>query len=140
MSLSPFRVAKRDMTVENVTTQTWQQKIINSEIPIIVNFSAVRCGFCRALEPLYNRLSDQYSGNVGFLKLMVDDPQNHQILQRASIEGTPTLKFYCRGREVGEHVGYAIEPVLKQKIDTMLAEMESCLNNSTSIKEAISEN
>lgn len=49
---------------------------------------------------------------------MVNDPQNHQTLGRASIEGTPTLKFYCRGRGVGEHVGSAIEPVLKQKIDT----------------------
>jgi thioredoxin-like negative regulator of GroEL len=92
-----------------------------------------------ALEPLYNRLSDQYSGKVDLLKLMVDDPQNHQIVHSASIEGTPTLKFYCRGREVGEHVGYAIEPVLKQKIDTMLAEMESCLSNSTPIKEVVRE-
>jgi thioredoxin 1 len=135
----PYSTEEIDMTVENVTTQTWQQKVINSKTPIIVNFSAVQCGFCMALEPLYNRLSDQYSGKVDFLKLMVDDPQNHQIVHRASIEGTPTLKFYCRGREVGEHVGYAIEPVLKQKIDTMLAEMESCLSNSTSIKEVVRE-
>src|SRR5919106_3435208 len=122
------------MTVQEVTAQTWQQEVVNSEIPVVVNFSAVRCGFCRALEPLYNRLSEQYSGKLDFLNLMVDDPQNKEILLHASVEGTPTLKFYCRTREVGEHVGYSIEPVLKQKINNMLAEMESCLNNSTPLE------
>jgi thioredoxin-like negative regulator of GroEL len=125
------------MTVEDVTAQTWQQKVVNSEIPVVVNFSAVRCGFCKALEPLYNRLSEQYSGKLDFLKLMVDDPQNNEVLHQASVEGTPTLKFYCRTREVGEHIGYAIEPVLKQKIDSMLAEVESCLNNSTPIEKEV---
>lgn len=129
----------RDMAVSNVTAQTWQQKIVNSEIPVVVNFSAVRCGFCRALEPLYNKLAEQYSGKLEFLKLMVDDPQNGQVVNRASVEGTPTLKFYCRAREVGEHIGYAIEPILKQKIDGILAEMESCLSNSTPIKEIVQE-
>ena len=119
------------MTVENVTAQTWQQKVVNSENPVVVNFSAVRCGFCRALEPLYSKLSEQYSGKLDFLRLMVDDPQNNEVLLHASVEGTPTLKFYCRAREVGEHIGYSIEPVLKQKIDSMLTDMDSCLNNST---------
>jgi len=122
------------MAVENVTAQTWQEKVVNSENPVVVNFSAVRCGFCRALEPLYNRLSERYSGKLDFLKLMVDDPENKEVILHASVEGTPTLKFYCRAREVGEHVGYSIEPVLKQKIDSMLAEMESCLNNSTPLE------
>lgn len=108
--------------------------MIRSDLLVVVNFSAVRCGFCRALEPLYNRLSDQYSGKLKFTKLVVDDMQNHEILHHVSIEGTPTLKFYCRGREVGEHVGYAIEPVLKRKIDDMLAEMDYCLSNSTPLK------
>jgi thioredoxin 1 len=129
-------IVKKYMTVENVTAQTWQQKVVNSEIPVVVNFSAVRCGFCRALEPLYNRLSEQYSGKLDFLNLMVDDPQNKEVLLHASVEGTPRLKFHCRAREVGEHVGYSIEPVLKQKIDSMLVEMESCLNNSTPLEKA----
>jgi thioredoxin 1 len=127
------------MAVGDITAQTWQQKVVNSETPVVVNFSAVRCGFCIALEPLYNKLSEQYSGKLEFLKLMVDNPQNDLVVNRASVEGTPTLKFYCKGREVGEHIGYAIEPKLKQKIDSMLTEMESCLSNSTPINEIMQE-
>jgi thioredoxin 1 len=123
------------MTVETITAKTWQQKVINSKTPVAVNFSAAYCGFCMMLEPLYNRLSDQYTGNLDFLKLMVDDPQNREILHHVTIEGTPTVKFYCQGREVGEHVGYAIEPVLKKKIDGMLEEMDACLKNSTPLKQ-----
>ena len=123
------------MTVEIVTAQTWDQKVLKSDMPVVVNFSAVYCGFCMMLEPLYNRLSDQYRSKLAFLKLMVDEPQNQEILkERVAIDGTPTLKFYCQGREVGEHVGYAIEPVLKKKIDDMLKEMDTCLKNSTPLQ------
>lgn len=123
------------MAVEIVTAQNWKQKIINSKIPAIVNFSAVKCGFCMMLEPLYNRLSDQYGDKLSFLKLMVDESQNQEILDHVAVHGTPTLKGYCQGRELGEHVGYAIEPVLKKKIDDMLQEMDTCLKNSTPLQQ-----
>ena len=119
------------MTIETITAKLWQEKVTESVLPVVVNFSAVRCGFCQALEPLYNRLSGQYDNKLVFLKLMVDDQNNQELLDRISIEGTPTLKFYCKNREIGEHIRYAIEPVLKQKIETFLSEMEFCIQNST---------
>ena len=127
------------MTVETITANQWQQKVIDSVLPVIVNFSAVRCGFCQALEPLYKRLSEQYNDQLVFLKLMVDDKNNQELLDRLSIEGTPTLKFYCKSREIGEHIGYAIEPKLKQKIEMFLSEMEFCINNSTGLTKSLSQ-
>ncbi len=126
------------MVVETITAKLWQEKVTNSVLPIVVNFSAVRCGFCQALEPLYNKLSEQYNDKLVFLKLMVDDENNQELLDRVSIEGTPTLKFYCKNREIGEHIGYAIEPKLKQKIDMFLSEMESCIKNSTGLTKSLS--
>ena len=119
------------MTIETITAKLWQEKVTESVLPVVVNFSAVRCGFCQALEPLYNKLSEQYNDKLVFLKLMVDDENNQELLDRISIEGTPTLKFYCKNREIGEHIGYAIEPKLKQKIEMFLSEMEFCIENST---------
>ena len=127
------------MTVETITAEQWQQKVRNTVLPIVVNFSAVRCGFCQALEPLYNKLSEQYKGKLEFLKLMVDDKNNKELLDRIPIEGTPTLKFYCKNREIGEHIGYAIEPKLKQKIEMFLSEMEFCIKNSTELTKNISQ-
>ena len=125
------------MVVETITAKQWQEKVTNSVLPIVVNFSAIRCGFCQALEPLYNKLSEQYNEKLVFLKLMVDDENNQKLLDRISIEGTPTLKFYCKNREIGEHIGYAIEPILKQKIETFLSEMEFCIKNSTPLTKNI---
>ncbi|MGE5863262.1 MAG: thioredoxin family protein [Nitrososphaerales archaeon] len=121
------------MTIDIITAKLWQEKVTDSVLPVVVNFSAVRCGFCQALEPLYNRLSEQYKDKLVFLKLMVDEQNNQELLDTISIEGTPTLKFYCKNREIGEHIGYAIEPVLKQKIETFLSEMEFCIQNSTKL-------
>jgi thioredoxin 1 len=121
------------MVVQELTAQSWNDNVLSSKLPVIVNFTAVRCGFCKALEPLYSKFSDQYGDRLTFYRLVVDFPANHQILNKVAIQGTPTLKFYCKGREVGEHVGYAIEPVLKKKIDESLQEMESCLANSTPV-------
>ena len=126
------------MAVETITAKMWQEKISDSILPVIVNFSAVRCGFCQALEPLYHKLSEQYKDKLVFLKLMTDDKNNHELLDRLSVEGTPTLKFYCKNREIGEHIGYAIEPILKQKIDMFLSEMEFCIKNSTVLTKNIS--
>lgn len=127
------------MAVVTITANQWKQKVIDSVLPVIVNFSAVRCGFCQALEPLYNRLSEQYNEQLVFLKLMVDDKNNQELLDRLSIEGTPTLKFYCKSREIGEHIGYAIEPKLKQKIEIFLSEMEFCINNSTGLTKSLAQ-
>jgi len=127
------------MTVETIIANQWQQKVTDSVLPVIVNFSAVRCGFCQALEPLYKRLSEQYNDQLVFLKLMVDDKNNQELIDRLSIEGTPTLKFYCKSREIGEHIGYAIEPKLKQKIEMFLSEMEFCINNSTGLTKSLSQ-
>jgi thiol-disulfide isomerase/thioredoxin len=126
------------MVVETITAKQWQEKVTNSVLTIVVNFTAIRCGFCQALEPLYNKLSEQYKDKLVFLKLMTDDKNNHELLDRLSIEGTPTLKFYCKNREIGEHIGYAIEPILKQKIDMFLSEMEFCIKNSTVLTKNIS--
>jgi thioredoxin 1 len=119
------------MPVKPIASQDWDT-ITSSETPVLVNFSAERCGFCKALDPLYNRLAGEYEGRLLFAKVMVDE--NPDLASKAGIEGTPTLKFYCKGRDVGEHVGYAIEPVLRKKIDGMLAEMEACYSNSTPLK------
>lgn len=127
------------MSVETIKAKQWQEKVRDSVLPVVVNFSAVRCGFCQALEPLYNRLSKQYNGKLEFLKLMVDDKNNKELLDRISIESTPTLKFYCKNREIGEHIGYAIEPKLKQKIEMFLSEMEFCLKNSTGLTNILSQ-
>ena len=54
------------MAVETIPAKLWKEKVTNSVLPVVVNFSAVRCGFCQALEPLYNRLSEQYKDKLVF--------------------------------------------------------------------------
>jgi thioredoxin 1 len=126
------------MVVETITANQWQEKVSKSVLPVVVNISEIRCGFCQALEPLYIRLSEQYKEKLVFLNLMVDNKNNQKLGDRLSIEGIPTLKFYCKNREIGEHIGSAIDPKLKQKINMFLEEMEFCIKNSAAFTNDIS--
>lgn len=123
------------MPAQDVSSASWEEMVLRSDLPVTVNFWGPHCGFCRWLEPLYEKLSNMYQGKMVFLKLNVEDEDNHEVLHHIQVEGTPTLKFYCKGREVGEHVGYTVEPVLRKKIDSMLLEMEDCLKNSTPLRQ-----
>ncbi len=69
---------------------------------------------------------------------MVADENNKELLDRISIEST-TLKFYCKNGEIGEHIGYTIEPELKQKIEMFLSEMEFCIKNSNEFTNNLSQ-
>lgn len=119
------------MTVQDITAESWYEKISFADRPVIVNFSSSKCGFCRELESIYYRLSIEYEDKLSFLKVLIDDPQNKELLNHIPIMGTPTLKFYCRGREIGEHIGYASKEKLKKKIEGFLNEMDYCLKNSS---------
>ena len=89
----------------------------------------------RRLDPEYQALSEEFEGKVVFAKLNVlESHENQQIGFQNGVMGTPTLKFYCGGRTVGESVGYAPKVRLKAWIEDMLANNRECLAQSTPVR------
>jgi len=123
------------MSVIDVSSDTWERHVVKSAVPVVVDFWHEQCVWCRRLDPEYQALSEEFEGKVVFAKLNVlESHENQQIGFQTGVMGTPTLKFYCGGRTVGESVGYAPKVRLKAWIEDMLANNRECLAQSTPVR------
>ncbi|TMC18702.1 MAG: thiol reductase thioredoxin [Chloroflexi bacterium] len=75
-----------------VSDQDFEQCVLNSTLPVIVDFTADGCPPCRVLAPIFARLSDTYHGKLRFAKMNVD--QNPLVTVQQMIQGTPTLILF----------------------------------------------
>ena len=106
------------MASEKVTTLTdtnFDQSVIKSPQPVLVDFWADWCGPCKRLSPTIDELATDYDGRVTIGKLNVDD--NPGVAGRFSIRGIPTLLLFKGGQIVEQVVGLADKDVLKKIID-----------------------
>jgi len=117
-----------------VNAETWKVEVLESDIPVVVDFWHYHCGWCRTLNPIFDELSNEYVGKVKFAKLNVlETHENQHIATQYGVMGTPTLKFFCEGRTVGEIVGYRPKNLLKEEIDKILTQHRECLEKSTAL-------
>jgi len=85
----------------NVTEDTFQEEVIGSAEPVLVDFSAVWCGPCKMLDPVVKQLAGEWDGKVKVVK--IDADQNPNILMQYGVMGIPTLLFF-KGGEIQERV------------------------------------
>ena len=117
----------------DVTSQDWDQEILGSDVPVAVDFWHEGCTNCNRLDPVYQEVAREYEGRMRFAKLHV--LKESKIAYRYGILGTPMIKFFCRGQEVYEIVGYRPFEVLRQELEKVLSVYQECLNSTTPLSE-----
>ncbi len=89
----------------DLTKDNFEQEVLHSEQPVIVDFWAPWCGPCKAISPVVEELGQEYAGKAKVFKLNVDE--ENDLAMQYNVMSIPTLKFFKSGQIVGEIVGAA---------------------------------
>jgi thioredoxin 1 len=103
----------------HVTDADFPTKVLQSELPVVVDFWAPWCGPCRMIAPALEELAGEYSGRLVVAKVNTDEDAMNA--QRLRVQGIPTLVFFAGGREVDRVVGALPKAALRAKFDAVLA-------------------
>jgi thioredoxin 1 len=102
-----------------VTDANFDQEVLQSAQPVLVDFWAVWCGPCKAISPIVDGVAATYAGKLKVAKVNVD--QNSATPSRYNVRGIPTLLFFKGGQVADQVVGFVSQEVLEEKVKHLLA-------------------
>jgi len=104
--------------VLHLSDAEFEDKVLKSELPVLIDFWAPWCGPCHMVSPILEELSAEYKGRVVFAKMNTDE--NPATLGKFSIMSIPTLLLFKGGKLVDRAIGVRPKPALKKWIDSAL--------------------
>jgi len=102
----------------NVTDSTFEQEVLSSDIPVLLDYWAEWCGPCKMIAPILNDIADEYSGKIKVAKLNIDE--NPGTPAKFGVRGIPTLMIFKSGSIEATKVGALSKSQLSAFIDSTI--------------------
>ncbi len=106
-------------SVPKLTDDNFESTLQNSEVPILVDFSATWCGPCKALAPTIEAVATEYTGRLGVFNVDVEEAGG--TAGHFGISGVPTCILFKDGKEVDRFMGLQDLNAVKQRVEKVLA-------------------
>ncbi len=107
-----------DQKVLHINGDRFQEEVVRSSHPVLVDFYADWCGPCKAIAPVIDKLSEEYEGKVKFVK--IDTDANQDLALQFGIMSIPTVMFFAKGKVEDMVVGAVPSAVFKSKLDSLI--------------------
>jgi thioredoxin 1 len=105
-------------SAEQVTDSTFKQEVLDSQVPVLVDFWAPWCGPCRMVAPVVDEISAQYEGQLKVVKVNTDE--NPNVASQYGIRSIPTLMIFKGGQKVDMVVGAVPKTTLANTLEKYL--------------------
>ena len=103
----------------HVTDDSFQQEVLDSDVPVVVDVWAEWCGPCRMIAPIIEEMATEYDGKAKMAKMDVDE--NQGVAGSFGIRSIPTLLFFKGGERVDQVIGSVPKKIITDKLDSLLS-------------------
>lgn len=113
-----FSAERKEKMEHRFTTENFEEEVLKSEIPVLVDFYADWCGPCKMMAPLVEKVAEEYQGTLKVGKL--DTDEHMQIAQQYRISSIPTFMIFQDGKMTASWMGASSESEFKSHIEQVL--------------------